>query len=131
MKITLIILVVIIILGIFLVIKFSKWKKLTSEQKRFINKNFNKIITNNDSKHRIIDFDKLYHKILLELWYKWSFGWILKQNPKVIGNINKVWELHKLRNKLVHEFDSVSNNILDTKALEYQKIIKKLINDCS
>lgn len=131
MEIILIVLVVIIIFWVFLVIKFSKWKKLTSDQKRFITKNYNKIIANDDSKHRIIDFDKLYHKILIELWYKGSFWSILKQNPKVINDINKVWELHKLRNKLVHDFDIVSDKFLSTKALEYQKIIKILIKRCS
>lgn len=125
----LIILAFVIILGIFLILKFSKWKKLSSDQKIQILKNYKNILANADSKHQIIDFDKLYHKILLELGYKWSFWEILKQNPKVISDINKIWELHKLRNKLVHDFDLLSESILKQKANEYNKIITGLMKD--
>lgn len=131
MYIILIVAAIIIILWIVLVVKFSKWKKLSSDQARFILKNYNKIIVNNDSKHRIIDFDKLYHKILIELWYKGSFWEILKSNPSVIKNINKIWELHKLRNKLVHEFDNMPESVLFDKSNEYQQIVWNFIKSVS
>jgi hypothetical protein len=51
----------------------------------------------------------------------------LKSEPKVILNINKIWELHKLRNQLVHNFDLISNDILKKKALEYEKNISELL----
>jgi hypothetical protein len=121
------VLVIAVILGIFLILKFSKWKKLTSSQKLLILKNYKQILASNDVKHQIIDFDKLYHKILLELGYKWTFWEILKQKPKVIWDINKVWELHKLRNKLVHEFGWLSEDILIQKSGEYNKLIMSLI----
>jgi len=120
---------VVFILWIFLILKFSKRKKLTSTQKSFILKNYKKISKNDDIKHQIVDFDKLYHKILLELGYKWSFWEILKQKPRVINDINKIWELHKLRNKLVHEFDSLSESVLKQKAEEYDKVVMNLIKD--
>lgn len=130
MEITIIIMILVVfILWIFLILKFSKRKKLTSTQKSFILKNYKKISKNNDIKHQIVDFDKLYHKILLELGYKWSFWEILKQKPRVINDINKIWELHKLRNKLVHEFDSLSESVLKQKAEEYDKVVMNLIKD--
>jgi hypothetical protein len=64
---------------------------------------------------------------LKELWYKGSFWEILKQNPKEIWDINKVWELHKLRNKLVHDFDLLSESILNKKVFEYETQIKNLV----
>lgn len=129
MEIIITIIAFVIILWIFLILKFSKRKKLTSSQKSFILKNYKKISENNDIKHKIVDFDKLYHKILLELGYKWSFWEILKQKPKVINDINKIWELHKLRNKLVHEFDSLSETVLRQKAEEYDKVVLSLIKE--
>ncbi|MFK7779557.1 MAG: hypothetical protein QM490_00180 [Candidatus Gracilibacteria bacterium] len=129
MEIILVVLGLVFILGIFLIIKYSKGKKLTSHQKSLILRNYKRVSANKDYKHQIIDFDKLYHKILGELDYKGSFGQILKQNPRVINDINKVWELHKLRNKLVHEFDSLSEDILKRKSNEYDKLIKRLINE--
>lgn len=120
-------LIIILVLWIFIVLKFSKNKKLDLYVKNELNNNFNKVKSNSSSKMRVIDFDKLYHKILFKLWYNWTFWEILKSNPKVINDINKIWELHKLRNKLVHDFDNISETILSKRAKEYQNIITELL----
>lgn len=117
----------IIIYWIFLVIKYSKKKLLSDEKREFILNNFKKIFADIDIKHKIIDYDKLYHKILVEIWYEWSFGEILKLEPKEISDINKIWELHKLRNKLVHDFDLLDDGILNKKAEEYKGEIERLL----
>ncbi len=122
----LLILVIIILFGIFLILKFSKSKKLSLQIKKELQKNFRQIKTSTSSKEKIVDFDKLYHKILIKLWYDWTFWEILKSKPSIISDLNKVWELHKLRNKLVHDFDLMSENILKKKALEYEKLILEL-----
>ncbi len=128
MKILAIIVIAVIILWIFLIIKFTKKKaKLNPLQKEGILRKYKYIKANSDLKHKIIDYDKLYHKILKEIGYQWSFWEILKQNPSEIGNINKVWELHKLRNKLVHDFDLLSDAVLRIKSKEYDKIISSLM----
>jgi len=125
----LIFILIIFIFWIFLILKFSKNKKLWSQIKKELEKNFKYIKSSTSSKERVIDFDKLYHKILLKLWYNWTFWEILKSEPKVVSDINKIWELHKLRNKLVHDFDLISENILKKKALEYEKIIRELLKN--
>jgi hypothetical protein len=79
------------------------------------------------SKEQIIDFDKLLHKILKIKWFEWNLWEILKQNPEIIYNIDHVWKLHKLRNKLVHDFDIVSEQILIKKVKEYEKIISEIL----
>jgi len=53
------------------------------------------------------------------MWYEWTFWDILKKEPNEIWNINKVWELHKLRNKLVHDFDLIDEVFLRRKEEEY------------
>ena len=118
---------IIIIFWVFIILKFSKSKKLNYYVKKELVKNFKHIKTSNSSKERIVDFDKLYHKILIKLWYNWTFWEILKSKPTVVSNLNTIWELHKLRNKLVHDFDIVSDNILKNKSLEYEKIINELL----
>ena len=118
--------VVVVIFWIFMILKFSKSKKLNNYIKKELEKKLNNIKKSNSGKEKIIDFDKLYHKILIELWYVWTFWEILKSEPKVISDLNKIWELHKLRNKLVHDFDLLSEHILKKKALEYERIITAL-----
>ncbi len=112
----------------FLILKFSKRKKLNSKTKIFLEKIFSNIKNSESSRQKIIDFDKLYHKILLELWYKGSFWEILKDSPQIINNIDLVWELHKLRNRLVHDFDDIWKWFLDKKSLEYEKIVLDFLN---
>ena len=125
----LVIFICIIFLWLFIIFKFSKKRKIDSKEKEKILKNFNNIKKLSSNKEKIIDYDKLYHKILLDLWYSWSFWEILKREPKIIKDINKIWELHKLRNKLVHDFDLLTENILKKKAEEYKNIIEILLKE--
>lgn len=106
--------------SIFTVIKFSLKKKIPKEKKDYLNKLLRDISSKNWGKEKIIDYDKLYHKILLEMWYNWTFWEILKMEPNEIWNINKVWELHKLRNKLVHDFDFIDEKYLKKKENDYK-----------
>ncbi|MBS9784134.1 hypothetical protein KGV55_02170 [Candidatus Gracilibacteria bacterium] len=114
-----------IFFGVSVVLKYSKKKKLDEVKQKELKKllkNINSIY--NNPKQKIIDYDKLYHKILQELGYEGTFGEILKKEPNEVGDLDKVWELHKLRNKLVHEFDLITNATLNKKANEYEREIK-------
>lgn len=105
----------------------SRKKKLTEEKKEYFKQLLKQIENQTEAKQKIIDYDKLYHKILLELWYKWDFWSILKISPMVISDIDKIWELHKFRNKLVHDFDLFNANILNKKENEYKTELEKLL----
>lgn len=125
----LILAIIIIFVWMFLIFKFSKKSsKISSQKKAYFNKILKRTIVNKSHKEQIIDLDKLLHKILQEIWYVWTFWEILKQKPKEVINLNRIWEYHKLRNKLVHDFDLMTENILKKKALEYQKEIKKVLS---
>ncbi len=113
--------IIIISYSFFIVVKFSLKKKIPIQRKKYFNKIFKNISNKNSAKDKIIDYDKLYHKILLEMWYKWTFWEILKMEPNEIWNINKIWELHKLRNKLVHDFDIIDDKILNLAEKDYFK----------
>ena len=119
--------VFIIFLGVFLFFKFRKKSKLNISDKKEILRNFKNIKSLKSSKEKIVDFDKLYHLILKKLWYKWSFWEILKSEPKHIKNLNKIWELHKLRNELVHSFSDISEKKMDIKVNEYEKEIERFL----
>ncbi len=121
--------VIVLIIWIYLWLFYKLNKKLKKYIKDDLLKRKEKIIKAKISnKEKIIDLDKLYHKVLLVYGYKWTFWEILKQNPKEIKDINKIWELHKLRNKLVHDFDLVSEWVLQKKVKLYEKEIEKLLN---
>ncbi len=123
----LIIFIFIVLIWIFLIFKFTKKYKINPEKLNFFNVQLKRIILNWSYKEHIIDIDKLYHKVLQEAWYKGTFWEILKTEPSEIWDLQKIWELHKLRNKLVHDFDLLSERKLREKSEEYQKEIKKLL----
>lgn len=124
-----IIFILIIFFWIFLIFKFTKKYKVSSSKIKFFNTHLKRIIANGSSKEQIIDIDKLFHKILLEAGYKGTFWEILKSEPSEISNLQNIWELHKLRNKLVHDFDLLSEKVLKNKALDYKREILWLLKN--
>lgn len=131
MSIFIIIFIIVILFWIFLIFKYKKSYKISQDRLKFFNKNLKQILLSNSYKEQIIDMDKLFHKILLEAWYNWTFWEILKSEPSEIANLNKIWELHKLRNKLVHDFDLNSESFLKQKSSDYKKELNKLLNKIS
>lgn len=121
------ILMFVILFAFALLIIFWNKKTLDNKSKIYFKKILLEISNKNSYKEQIIEYDKLYHKILIELWYNWDFWKILKQNPKEILDINKIWSLHKLRNNLVHEFSKHEDNFLEKSALDYKKELLKLL----
>lgn len=95
---------IILLLWLYIIFFYNSSKKLPSNRINYYKKLLNEIKEKNiSSKEKIITYDKIYHNILTETWYKWSFWEILKKKPTVIKDLNKIWELHKLRNTLVHD----------------------------
>ncbi len=118
----------ILIYWISVIFQFSKKNKLSKQKIKFYKKMIRKTSVWSNNKEKIIEYDKIYHKVLNDLWYVWTFWDILKQYPNEINDIDKIWELHKLRNKLVHEFDLITGSILKKKALDYKNELEKLIS---
>jgi len=116
-----------LVFWISIILKFSKKKKLSEADKKELKNIFKNMKTNKSDKEKLIDYDKLYHKILQKFWYNWTFWEILKTKPNEIWNLNKVWELHKLRNKLVHDVDDKIKENLFLKVKEYEKEIEIIL----
>lgn len=116
-----------LVFWISIILKFSKKKKLSEADKKELKNIFKNMKTSKSDKEKLIDYDKLYHKILQRFWYNWTFWEILKTKPNEIWNLNKVWELHKLRNKLVHDVDEKKKENLFLKVKEYEKEIEIIL----
>ncbi len=109
-----------------IIAKYSK-QSLSKEDRKNFKKKFFEIKNLKSDREKIIFYDKLYHQIFLKLGYKWTFWEILKQKPIQIENLNKIWELHKIRNNLVHEFDEKIEKNLDKKVKEYEYQIEFIL----
>ncbi len=78
------------------------------KQKRsqFLAKEWNRVhrLVNNDPKHAVVEADKLLEYALCSRRKKVSLGDELKrQGSKLFTDLNGVWRVHKLRNRIVHE----------------------------
>ncbi len=110
---------------------FRSKKKLSSQDIENFQKRIQIISKESSYKTQILDYDVVYHKILLKLWYGGTFWEILKQKPIVIDDINVIWELHKLRNRLAHEFDNFDEKMLLIKSKQFYKEIQQLLKKVS
>lgn len=115
-----------ILYAIFVVVKYSRKKKLSPTRYSYFKKHFLKLTKEYSGKHLIIDLDKLYHKILQDLGYYGSFWEILKREPNEVWDLQEIWRLHKIRNKLVHDLDDHDEKWLNHQALLYSKQVEKL-----
>ena len=107
-----------------------KKARLSKDQVQFFSKKREEIQNSKSSpKEKVIDYDKLYHKILLAAGYKWNFWEILKSEPLSVQDLNTIWHLHKVRNTLVHEFDAPKNISLVQTAHNYGKEVIKLLRE--
>lgn len=122
------IVIIIILIWIYLIF-FYKWQKKIPKNKIDYYKNIVLKTQNSQisSKEKIVTYDKIYHNILKETGYEWNFWEILKKKPSVIKDINKIWELHKLRNVLVHEIESSEEKKLISQWNSYKDEILKLL----
>ena len=126
--IVIIVFILILLFGIWVVIYYKRSRKIPRARVKFFNSKLQEIKqSSQDETSIIMNYDKLLHHVLREFWYEGTLWEILKQNPSEISDINKIWELHKLRNKLAHDFDLLEETILRKNAREFFDQIKGLI----
>lgn len=102
------ILVLLLLLLLYLGVMFlagkmrRKWGK--GDQKIF-EEYWLKIGKMEDSKHAVMEADKLLDQMLKKRGYQGSLGDKLKKARPVFSDNNAIWEAHKLRNKIAHELN--------------------------
>ena len=121
------IIVIILLVGVFLTFWFTPKKQLKKDKKNYYQKEIQKASTLPSPTERIIRYDMIMHHILKDYGYSGTVGDQLKAKPRVIKDINAIWSLHKLRNKLAHSLETVSEGLLERKADEYEKELLKLL----
>lgn len=116
------------ILIVFLVVFIKKRKKFSDKDLHFIKINWFRILdlVSTDPIRAIMDADKLLDFALGKRGKTGSLGEKLKQSKSLFKDINSVWEVHKLRNKLAHEFRNLSVNEAKNALKHYKNALKDL-----
>lgn len=76
---------------------------------------------------RIVAYDKILDHMLESLNYRGTLGEKLKAEPAVLkGSLEEIWRLHKIRNRIVHDLEKPSGDILKD-AVIYESILSKIL----
>ena len=112
----------------YIVFFYSISKVLSNKEKLYFSKQLHKISSWEwSAKEKIISYDTLLHKIFQALGYGWSFWEILKKYGKYIPQSQQIWELHRLRNRLVHELFELDSKEAEKQRKKYESIIKSYL----
>ncbi|MBN1494218.1 hypothetical protein JW911_00595 [Candidatus Peregrinibacteria bacterium] len=108
MEITLIFLIIFFILAVFISITvfiLATKHKVTERHKRFVRKEWAKIIQIKDLNPNaaLMEADKLFDHLLTLLGYTGGLGDKLKKCGSLFHDLNGLWLAHKTRNKIAHE----------------------------
>lgn len=121
------IIIIILLVGVFLTFRFSGKKELKKDKKSYYQKEIQKVSVLPSSSERIMRYDMIMHHILKDYGYSGNVWDQLKAKPRMINNLNVIWGLHKLRNKLAHDMEPISPDLLEKKAQEFEKEVLKLL----
>ncbi|MDP2104035.1 MAG: hypothetical protein Q8K26_03880, partial [Candidatus Gracilibacteria bacterium] len=103
------ILVIIILFGVFMTFFWGgKKKQLSASRKEYYTKEIQKVRGLPSASERIMKYDNILHHILKEYGYQGTLGDQLKAKPLIIDNLDTIWDLHKLRNRLAHDMETIS-----------------------
>lgn len=119
-------LVILYVVFLFITKNFLK-KRWSNQDRTFFVRNWQKILSEKDDKHKIMDADKLLDAMLKKKGLSGSLGDKLKNNAKLFSDLNGLWEAHRLRNKLAHEIDFKLKTAQSERAISgFRKAFKDL-----
>ena len=121
------IVVIALFVGVFLSFRFWNKKNLKKNKKEYYEKEIQKISLLPSPTERIMRYDMILHHILKDYGYSGTVGDQLKAKPRMITNLDAIWSLHKLRNKLAHDMGTISPDLLERKGDEFEKVVLNLL----
>lgn len=94
--------IVILMLGLTIIIKLSRRRRLTSFHSAKLKQLWAQMETNPNPAMKVIEADKILDQALKYLGFEGSLGDKLKTAGPRFSDLNAVWSAHKLRNRIWH-----------------------------
>ena len=95
-----ILVVALILLQVYFMRRKGKW---SASDIKFCKKSWQRIVSEKDIRHKVMEADKLLEHMLKRKGYTESLGETLKKQSALFSDINGLWYAHKMRNKIAHE----------------------------
>jgi hypothetical protein len=113
--------------GIFLALGIRKRPRLSQNEVRFFISQID-TVSRKTPTERIVGYDKILDHVLKSLRYRGTLGEKLKSKPPVLHRyLDDIWELHKIRNRIVHELEKPSEDI-ERHARNYESILRNILS---
>lgn len=127
-SVTILLLISLAIFVVFYVFIKARGVRLSPKDNKFISDRWNKISNRvkSNPNEAILEADKLLSYTLKLKGYHGSVGDQLKKSAHNFTNLDGVWSVHKLRNRIAHEMDVKLNA---KQAMRAMKQFKKAIED--
>ena len=125
-----IIIVVVAVLGLVatFVLARLRRKKLSSFDRKRAEKEWSHVLSINDPSKRLLEAEKVFDSALERMGVHGSFSDKLKASNHRFGNIQSLWNAHKLRNRIAHELGFSSNEKESERAVDaFEKALKTLL----
>lgn len=97
-----------LVIAIAILIRVAMWwwrraPRLNLSESRRVWNEWRRIERLSDPYRQIMEADALVGNVLIQLGFGETFGEALKQRARDIPHLDRVWQAHKLRNRLAHE----------------------------
>lgn len=124
----LVFLLITFILALYVFAKSVFTKKLNSADMAYVQGHWADIMNNveDESLKAMVDADKLLDYVLTRHGFHGSLGEKLKAAAHKFSDLNGIWNAHKLRNRLVHEFEEVEKEEVERALKQFKKALKNL-----
>jgi len=116
------------ILALYVFAKSIFSKKLNSGDMAYVKGHWADImnIVEDDPSKAIMDADKILDYVLTRHGFSGSLGEKLKLSAHKFSDLNGLWNAHKLRNKLAHEFEEADEKEVKRALKQFKKAFKDL-----
>lgn len=102
----------------------SNWSRI---DQKFCKENWIRINKMNDPRHQVVEADKLLDYMMRKRGYQGSVADMLKEHGKQFSNLDRLWQAHKLRNKIAHELDySISSTVAHGALMSFKRALKDM-----
>jgi len=124
----LIFLLITFLLAVFVFFKQTFSKKLNDEDVVYVKAHWEDVVqaSEDDPVKAIMDADKILDYVLSRYGFDGSLGEKLKSAAHKFSDINGVWEAHKLRNKIAHEFVELTRGDVNIALRRFHRALKDL-----
>jgi len=103
-------------------------KRLSPQKRAHLLSQWRNVATISDPVRRVFEAEKVVDVLLMELRFRGSFADKLKAAGPLLGDVQPLWNAHKVRNRLAHEVGFVVSEEESRRAVAaFERTVRRFI----